>query len=443
MSQNINDFFADRKAAWLKSRNLAALDETAQSALQNEADERFSLAVWLPDAAKRAGQLFMSSHPSKFSHPSAKTSSVIAINLARNDGYLRTGNAEYRLDVSGNAAAMDVYKFLSLKMDDDQTVLAHLEADTDAIKTVLDMPSASFDDLKKGFLQVKVSGTNTFTDGVVKQIYFPVSKNSDESQEYHLLSILTPSGLLARLKRHIDEMRFSEATKEARELRKKNQFSASGYNDIFGLTVTAYGGTKPQNISTINSQNGGVAYLLPCIPPNLIKRDVQLPTQDFFKNSLRVSQFKAYFLELHQLMKSYKRNTEVSQAIKNTLKTIIDEILARVFQIRASAAAGWSQSDYYQGLPLFQCIWLDEFYNAELTATDEWATGVGERQRNHVTREEDGLWLDAMITDCARWIVGAYKATVKKDPISLGDDELAYLTLMVDQVVTADKEFFV
>jgi CRISPR-associated protein Csy1 len=72
----------------------------------------------VPDAAKRVTQLSMVSHPSKFSHPSAKTSSVIAKVEQSNDGYLRSGNVDYSLDVFGNAAAMDVFKFLSLPLNE-------------------------------------------------------------------------------------------------------------------------------------------------------------------------------------------------------------------------------------------------------------------------------------------------------------------------------------
>lgn len=129
MHPNISDFFADRKASWLKAKLKSSLSEDEQSQLQQEANEKFALANWLPDAARRATQLTMVSHPGKFSHPSAKTSSVIVKSNLANDGYLRSGNVDYELDVFGNAAAMDVYKFLSVIIDDSKTVLTHLEED--------------------------------------------------------------------------------------------------------------------------------------------------------------------------------------------------------------------------------------------------------------------------------------------------------------------------
>ena len=100
----------------------------------------------------------------------------------------------------------------------------------------------------------------------MKQVYFPVGE-----AQYHLLSILTPSGLITRLKQSVDAMRFSEETKQAKESRKKNEHHEVGYSDIFDLTVTGYGGTQPQNVSVLNSQNAGRAYLLPSCPPVLEK----------------------------------------------------------------------------------------------------------------------------------------------------------------------------
>src|SRR5690606_40850715 len=67
------------------------LNEAVIAELQQQAHDKFSLQEWLPDAAKRVAQLSMVSHPSKFSHPSAKTSSVIAQAKYKADGYWRSG----------------------------------------------------------------------------------------------------------------------------------------------------------------------------------------------------------------------------------------------------------------------------------------------------------------------------------------------------------------
>lgn len=85
----IETFLAERKGTWLKDKLKNCKTEAEQQEIESKAMERFSLANWLPDAAKRAGQLAISSHPPKFSHPSIKKekiSTVIAISQLRKDG---------------------------------------------------------------------------------------------------------------------------------------------------------------------------------------------------------------------------------------------------------------------------------------------------------------------------------------------------------------------
>lgn len=412
---NIKAFLDDRKAAWLKAKLNTSQSADEQAQLQHEANEKFALANWLPDAARRAGQLTMVSHPGKFSHPSAKTSSIIANNPRANDGYLRTGNIAYDLDVFGNAAAMDVYKFLNLSMDDGKTVLAHLEADSPEITRLFTLSTASYDDLKRGFLSIKQLDSVGKTDHLVKQVYFPVA------DDYHLLSLLTPSGLLTQLKTRIDAMRFSDAAKAAREAKKKNEYHAEGCDDVLELTVTAFGGTKPQNISVLNNQNAGRAYLLASTPPILQKRQIRLPIYDFFRNSLRAKAFEESFLALDKLIRTDINNLTVRQGIQNCLKFIIDQVLQRVFSIRAFGV-GWSKSDHYQDLPKSQQIWLDEAYLEQ--------------------RETEDEWLKEVATDFARWLLDTYEYLLKDRYTQLSDYELREIRRFTSEAVAADEEFF-
>ena len=67
-----------------------------------------------------------------------KVSSIVANATFKADGYLRTGNVkELAQDALGNAAALDVYKFLMLKMSDGNTLLQHLQDDSAISKFLL------------------------------------------------------------------------------------------------------------------------------------------------------------------------------------------------------------------------------------------------------------------------------------------------------------------
>ncbi|MBP6366769.1 MAG: type I-F CRISPR-associated protein Csy1 [Nitrosomonas sp.] len=415
MNQNIFNFLLERKAAWLKAKLKPSLTDEEQALLQQEANEKFSLANWLPDAARRATQLTMVSHPSKFSHPSAKTSSVIAKSYPANDGYLRSGNIDYELDVFGNAAAMDVYKFLSLTMDDGKTVLAHLEEDNTAIQSLFTLPTASYESLKQGLISIKQLDNSSKTDHLVKQVYFPVG------DDYHLLSLLTPSGLLTKVKNRIDNIRFSEETKKTKECRKKNEYHVAGYDDVFDLTITAFGGTQPQNVSVLNSQNAGRAYLLASIPPTLKQRQIRLPTHDFFRNSLRAKSFKDTFQTLSKLIQTDVNNVHVREGIKNSLKHIIDQVLQRAFRVRSSKP-GWSNTSHYQSLSLAQRIWLDDAYLDE--------------------RKSQNEWIDDISNSLGRWIIQTYEYSFKESHVKLSDEELKHIRGFVSEAVGNDQEFF-
>lgn len=416
MTESIHTFLNERKELWLKDRVKKAVNEVEIAELQQQADDRFSLKEWLPDAAKRVSQLSMVSHPSKFSHPSAKTSSVIAQVKSAQDGYLRSGNVHYPLDVFGNAAAMDVYKFLSLNLAEDYTVLTGFEHDHEDLKSLIEKSSLNFTSLKQAFLVIKNDDTSSKTDHLVKQVYFQIADT-----EYHLLSILTPSGLIARLKLAIDQLRFSEATKEAKEKRKKNEHDAIGYADIFDLTVTAYGGTQPQNVSVLNSQNAGRAYLLSSCPPILEKRTVRLPRTDFFVQCLYRKNYQDSFVQLHKFMQLDLNNIDIRTAIRNILQFVIDQVILQGLKIREYYSEGWSQQEYYANLPKLQRIWLDEMYAEQ--------------------RENDSEWRNELSEDIARWILRSYEKVISESEM-LGTAEINDVKQRVEESLRQAKEFF-
>ena len=414
----IATFLAERKTTWLKEKLKTCKTEAEQQDVESKAIEKFSLVNWLPDAAKRSGQLAMVSHPGKFTHPSAKTSAIIAKYQTKPDGFLRTGNAQADFDVFGNAAALDVYKFLSLILTDGQTVLAHLEQDSDSIKTQFSFSSVpitelqsdlfnpqsndTFTELQQDLLAIKQTSSTVKTSEKIKQVYFPVD------DDYHLLSILTPSGLMFKLKERINVLRFSEDAKQARKDRYDQKYNETGFDDIYGLSVIGFGGTKPQNISVLNNQNGGTAYLLSSLPPTLEKHRTRRPNKSFFADVLWI---KAYHQELWQLQKrftSYQDNKETKLDIAEIITSIFQQVIENVWQLR-QLDTGWSDSTK---LPTAQKIWLDDAYSEQREAEDD--------------------WLNEIIADFARWLRFAYiKSIGKEKAIPLGDDELRHIKQLI------------
>jgi len=395
LDEEIIMFLSERKAVKLKGINN---EEQIQ-----KIEETFYPENWLPDAAKRAGQLSLVSHPSKFTHPSAKTSSIIFQGKCFADGFLRSGNGNCELDVFGNAAAMDVYKFLSLVLSDGKTVLTHLEENTDYIQQQFKFPSVSFDELRNNFLAIKQDKSSKIrTSGQLKQVYFPVEN------DYHLLSVLTPSGLMFALKEKVQSIRFSEQTKSAREAERNNAFDEHGFDELYDLAVIGFGGTKPQNISVLNSKYGGTAYLLPSVPPSFKIRNFQIPSTDFFKNCIYPNLYKDSFEAFHRLITANINNINIRDGRDKIIEFVIDEILERAWKLR-ELDAGWSEKTT---LPMYQRIWLDNAFLEERENTTDWLTQV--------------------IKELARWFMNGYKKVVQ-DAESLGDEEFFHIRTIIEE----------
>lgn len=400
----IHAFLSERKAARIKKNLKPGMNDEEAKTVEQEATDVFLLDNWLPDAAKRAGQLSMVSHPGKFTHPSAKTSAVIATASRKPDGFLRTGNADADLDVFGNAAALDVFKFLSLPLTDGQTVLAHLEQDTDFIRRQFNLPATPFAELQRGLLAIKPDQSGkTKTSEKIKQVYFPVDDG------YHLLSILTPSGLMFKLKERINAIRFSDAAKLARNDRHNQQHNEHGFDELYNLTVTGFGGTKPQNISVLNNQNGGTAYLLPSLPPPLELRAIQPPKSNFFKQSLYGKDYRDKFKALHKLFIAKPNNIDIRDGRDYWLLQIVEQVMEKVWPLR-ELSGGWSEDT---ALPPAQKIWLDA--------------------ANAVRRDTEDDWADQIIVTLVDWLSIAYKKTVGEKAIALGDAELKDFRQLVSE----------
>jgi len=396
--KEISKFFDERKEIWMKKNQKSSMSDEEVLKLEAECEESFSLEKWLPDAAKRAGQISISTHPCTFSHPSARKNKngyvtpIIADVQQQNDGLLRSGNVEVSSDALGNAAALDVYKFLNLVMSDNQKLIKHIESESDLAKSLLNVKSASYEHLRDGFLQMISSSKTLVTSTKIKQVYFPVES------DYHLLSILSNSGIMYHLKERINSRRFSDEVKEIREKRKKSEYSESGYSEIYDLTTIGYGGTKPQNISVLNSQNGGKAYLLPSMPPKLKKREIHFPKRNFFKDSMRTWEVSEIFDALHRIASTDYNNIDIRNGRIRRYRQLMDKIIEKMWAIRLI-----SQEQYYEKnskLKSHQKIWLSHKYEE--------------------TRESDDAWLDELEKEITLWILKSYEKRTNK---KFGEEE--------------------
>ncbi|CAB5503943.1 type I-F CRISPR-associated protein Csy1 [Bathymodiolus thermophilus thioautotrophic gill symbiont] len=391
-------------------------EEIAKSELSTiKHKANLELADWLENSSKRAGQLSLTSHPPKFSHPDAKIDAIVANCKQKNDGLLRSGNVEVDLDVVGNAASLDVNKFLYLELNNGLTILQNLEQNNHYIKQQFKV--SNFDEIKTNFLKIKKSGETTKSSDKLKQVYFPVDNN------YHLLSLLTPSAIVYKLKQRINDnfQAFSLKNKEVKgqaEKALKNGDEFIGIlENIWNLTAFGYGGTKPQNISVINNKNGGISYLLSSMPPILKKRKIQPPKQDFFKTNIYLGDWLKQDFEYLRKVLSNKNNIKVHNKRNEVIINIMLQIKTEIDKVR-NIDKGWSNSDTYAKLPKWQKILLDNQYK---NIRDD--------------KEENQDFLSHTQLEFAKWFSKIYN---KLFNTNLGDTEITD----IEEVIEDEMEVF-
>ncbi len=378
-----------------------------------------SIETWVDAAAKKANQLRLATHNGKYSHTGAKKE-VGCIALHREtdmDGYLRTGNYDLtkintinKMDCFGNAASLDVYSFLSLVLENGQTVFEHVERESPYLRDELGLSQTMFEEVCNGFLKIIPTGNEYRTSKYVKQVYFPVD------DAYHLLSLLTPSCLVSEMKDRLDETwRYSQDGKKGRDARRKHEYH-EGYVEFFNITEMSFGGAQSQNVGVLNNRHGGTSYLLPSFPPLLRKREIRLPRKDFFLNCLFRGDFEELYSSLYRIFSTDYNNVTIRENRERLFEAILDKIVKTSWDIR-KVEGGWSFRDFYSGLSLHQKIWLD-----------------AERAEE---RQETEMWLPKVIGDITRWICTFTPRKASNGYNPLGDDEFRYVRNLTESIQEA------
>lgn len=413
MDPAVQAFFEKRKEKWLKKEIADSADDSERQVKILECEQKFSLENWLPDAARRSKQRSFATHPCKFSHPAphpkedVHVSSIIAKNVRKCDGYLRHGNVSVTTDSVGNAAALDIYEFLTLKLEDGRELIAHIQEDSPSAISLLTIQKESYAELKNGFLAMIAANDNQtyITSDKIKQVYFPIENG------YHQLSLLTNSGMVYELKSRIQNIRFSDEKKELRKRKHKNEYSEQGFSELYNLTIIQYGGSKPQNVSALNSQNGGKAFLLLSLPPALDKRKSIFPKNNFFSESLQYNEYRESFNALHTLFQVQYNNINIREGRDYHFQNIIDHIINRMWAIRAISNAQYDPAR--SQLKSHQKIWLHE--------------------KCKEIRFEENDWLETVCKEMTLWIIRTYEKLLRNKAYKLGEAERIHIYNLISE----------
>lgn len=377
-------------------------------------DKKKDAVTYLLDTAKNAEKCVLATNIGKFTQPDVKVCAYVLPQADPVKGLIYTAAEKAVTDVylSGGAACMPTAKLLLLKLEDGQNVYQHIKLDSKLIRNELETlineePSADFnyDDIRELLLKAKIGSDFKNSDQRLKQVYFPVD------DDYHLLTVLPSSSLLYTLKTKINQL--NDNRKQARD--KKSPSYGKNYRELRDLTATKYGGTKPQNISLKNSDNGGNAYLIPAMPPLLKKREIRRPYDSFFKE-LSPYDFKDNFIYLHRCYNITRNNMDIRQLVREAECIIIDKIMARVYALR-QLEPNWSENTK---LSVAEHWWLDSYYFNLQEDTDD--------------------YLEEIAQNFTRWFIASYKQINKNSHFTLGDAEFNQLHQEIMAAITIDKE---
>ena len=323
-------------------------DEAQRQQRRNELHLQFQPATWLEDAARRASQIQAVTHSLKPIHPDAKGTNLYCppVKLASVPvvGSHCLGD-EFAGDVVGNAAALDVYKFL--KLDHEGQSLLALSASDD-----VNLAHALSDDPMQAQAWMEAFASLTRPRGqlsshtLAKQLYWPVGADPHDDASYHLLAPLYASSLAHKVYQTLrQDDGYLEEVKAARAAKKAGLYNDRPVREYPNLAVQQLGGTKPQNISQLNSERRGHNSLLASLPPvwRRIELKPLLGSESMFPRYGRRAGVKAALRDLLAFLKTDPtRNLATRQRRAALVDMLIDEFLQFCAELR-SLPPGWSQ----------------------------------------------------------------------------------------------------
>ncbi|WP_341646392.1 type I-F CRISPR-associated protein Csy1 [Thauera sp. SDU_THAU2] len=412
--QTITTFITDRRDAKLKGLSNEA---TAQIAAKYDYQE------WLADAARRITQIQAVTHVLKATHPDARGTNlhITPDNLPRHEeiGTHLLGN-DYIDDIVGNAAALDVYKFLKLEVDGHRLLDWFQADDADLLRALHEDEATArqWADAFKGLIRPPGAPAS---HSLAKQIYWCVSGEPADNNGFHLLQPLFSSSLAHAVHQEINDARFGETNKAARQARREKKAHDISYRDYRNLATRKLGGTKPQNVSQLNSERGGLNYLLASLPP---RWDQDRPRQFLFIESAlaRFRRFEGVTELLDALLALLKDNpapTMHTRIKRERIERALGQSLAAFgLASRQLFQPGWTR-DVDCRLPLCEQLWLDP-ERAELPLREEAECKTEDEEFNAALEWKD--WPDEIAHRFGNWL----NTILLQHDLPVGDAEHAH-----------------
>jgi len=288
-----------------------------------------------------------------------------------------------------NAAALDVAKLMQTRTADGDSLLASLKRGDHAALSAFTDDENQVREWVAGFSRAFAPGKPA-SHKLAKQGYFPVGDS------YHLLSPLFATSLVHAAHQKMVALRFGEEMKNIWKARREKYWHPGTLTLFPDSAETHFGGTKPQNISYLNSVRGGRVWLLSCQPPQWKKAEKPPTTlRSIFTSG---GQFDRRANSTVQLLVSLLTrtgdytNVRIREARDEYIDALIDLLFVVASELQRDTWQNWTIS--CPRLASHQQLWLDpwrtkndEVFRLERDK-DDWQAGVA---------EDFALWLNTRL----------------------------------------------
>lgn len=387
----------------------AFIDERREAKLKGKEPDpdtgaKYDYGAWLADAARRVSQIQAVTHVLKATHPDARGSSL-HVRPQQLSPHLEVGSHllgdNFATDVVGNAAALDVFKFLKLQVEG-RRLMDWVQAQDEDLTQALDDDPATAKTWLAAFGGLVRLGYQPASHDLAKQVYWLVGDDAADDSQFHLLQPLFSSSLAHAVHEDIQTARFGEANTALRKARRDMQAAEGVNREYAGLVVRKLGGTKPQNISQLNSDRGGVNYLLPSLPP-------QWKTAEGPRLGGRASAIEAFgrqrtVRELMEELTTYLKTDPPANMATRLRREGIEQALGAQLAVFAehvhqTRPLGWTRDSACE-LPECEKLWLDP----GRADPDKRGTDHLEQDQAFERAYHWGDWPDEVASRFANWI---------------------------------------
>lgn len=322
-------------------------DDKAAEAKRIELRRAHQPTNWVQDAARRVRQIQTVTHSLKSTHPDAR-----GTNLYRPPANLTVLDEvgshclgpDFARDVVGTPAAWEIYKFLKLDYQGSRLLDLAQNMDADLTAALSDDPTEA-ESWVRAFAGLTSEPDRLASHTLAKQLYWLTGSDPHDDSQYHLLAPLYASSLVHRVWEQIQDDRFGEAARTARDAQRANAWSDRSVREYPQLAVQKLGGSKPQNISQLNSERRGNNYLLASLPPTWRAPDVRplLRTDSMYRRYERRDGVRQTVRTLLAFLRSDPvKNIESRRQRNELVDLLIDELLQYAAELR-TLDPGWSQ----------------------------------------------------------------------------------------------------